>query len=127
MANVAGKIGMKVITIAVGIPVSIATRKAVERIWVAAGPDRPRQATDDGVQWADAIAWAALTAIGMTIPQGRGGDLPDRLREEAADCEAVGIAPRGPRRPGVSRGGRPAVLRERSRSEPPQPTAFGCE
>jgi hypothetical protein len=67
MANVAGKIGMKVITIAVGIPVSIATRKAVERIWVAAGPDRPRQATDDGVQWADAIGWAALTAIGMTV------------------------------------------------------------
>jgi hypothetical protein len=67
MANVAGKIGIKVLTIAVGIPVGIATRKAVERIWVAAGPDRPRRATDDGVQWADAISWAALTAVAMAV------------------------------------------------------------
>jgi hypothetical protein len=67
MAKVAGKLGMKVITVAIGIPVSILTRKAVERIWIAAGPDRPRQASDAGVQWADAISWAALTAIGMTI------------------------------------------------------------
>jgi hypothetical protein len=67
MANVAGKISMKVLTIAVGIPVGIVTRKAVERIWVAAGPDRPHQAADAGVQWADAISWAALTAIGMVV------------------------------------------------------------
>lgn len=67
MANVAGKMGMKVLTIVVGIPVGIVTRKVVERIWIAAGPDRPRQATDAEVQWADAIGWAALTAIGMVV------------------------------------------------------------
>jgi hypothetical protein len=67
MANLGAKITMKVLTMAVGIPIGIATRKAVERIWIAAGPDRPRTAADDGVQWADAIAWAALTGIGMTI------------------------------------------------------------
>jgi hypothetical protein len=67
MANLSGKIGMKVLTIAIGIPVGIATRKLVERAWVAAGPDRPRQASDAGVQWADAIGWAVLTALGMAV------------------------------------------------------------
>lgn len=65
MANFGAKITMKLMTMAVGIPIGVVTRKAVERIWVAAGPDRPRVATEDGVQWADAIAWAALTGIGM--------------------------------------------------------------
>ena len=67
MANIAAKLSMKVMTIAVGIPVGIATRKAVEKAWVAAGPDRPHKAADDGVQWADAISWAALTAVGMVV------------------------------------------------------------
>jgi hypothetical protein len=67
MANLGAKVTMKLITIAVGIPIGIVTKKAVEKIWVAAGPDRPRTADDDGVQWADAIAWAALTAIGMAV------------------------------------------------------------
>ena len=65
MANFGAKITMKIMTMAVGIPVGIVTRKAVEKIWIAAGPDRPRTADEDGVQWMDAIAWAALTAIGM--------------------------------------------------------------
>ena len=38
MANFGAKIGMKVVTIAVGIPIGIATRKLVERVWIAAGP-----------------------------------------------------------------------------------------
>jgi hypothetical protein len=67
MANFGAKITMKIMTIAVGIPVGIATRKMVEKIWVAAGPDRPRSASDDGVQWTDAIAWAALTGVGMAV------------------------------------------------------------
>ncbi|MGH8859767.1 MAG: DUF4235 domain-containing protein, partial [Jatrophihabitantaceae bacterium] len=65
MANFGSKLVMKVVTMSVGIPVGIATRKLVERIWVVAGPDRPRRASDDGVQWMDAIAWAALTGVGM--------------------------------------------------------------
>ena len=67
MANIAAKLSMKVMTIAVGIPVGIATRKAVEKVWVAAGPDRPRRTSDDGVHWIDAISWAALTAVGMAV------------------------------------------------------------
>ena len=67
MANLGAKITMKVLTMAVGIPVGIVTRKAVEKVWIAAGPDRPRTAADEGVQWSDAIAWAALTGIGMAV------------------------------------------------------------
>ena len=44
-----------------------ATRNAVERIWVAAGPARARNTTDADVQWADAVSWAALTAVGMAV------------------------------------------------------------
>lgn len=65
MANLGSKVAMKVVTMSIGIPVGIVMRKAVEKVWMAAGPDRPRRASDDGVQWMDAIAWAALTGIGM--------------------------------------------------------------
>jgi hypothetical protein len=65
MANLGAKVTMKLLTIAIGIPIGIATKKVVEKVWVAAGPDRPRTAGDETVQWADAIAWAALTAVGM--------------------------------------------------------------
>jgi hypothetical protein len=58
---------MKVMTMAIGIPIGIATKNVVEKIWIAAGPDRPRTAADDSVQWADAIAWAALTGVGMAV------------------------------------------------------------
>jgi Protein of unknown function (DUF4235) len=67
MANMGGKIGMKLLTAAVGIPVGILVREVVERVWLAAGPDRPRSAEQQGVQWADAIAWAALSGVGMVI------------------------------------------------------------
>jgi hypothetical protein len=88
MANIGGKISMKVLTIAVGIPVGIITRKAVEQIWVAAGPDRPHKADDDGVQWADAIAWAALTAIGMVV-----ADLATRKGAEEVYRTVLGVEP----------------------------------
>ena len=66
MANVAGKLGMKVLTIAVGIPVGIVTKKVVEGAWQVTRPhDPPRKPTDDGVRWTDAIAWGAISAIGI--------------------------------------------------------------
>lgn len=88
MANIGGKIGMKVLTIAVGIPVGIATRKLVEHAWVAAGPDRPRKASEEGVQWADAIGWAALTAVGMAV-----ADLVTRKGAEEAYRTLLGSEP----------------------------------
>ena len=68
MANAVGKLGMKVLTIVVGIPVARLTTKAVERAWVAARPDNPpREPSDRNVRWGDAIGYAALTAAGGVV------------------------------------------------------------
>ena len=60
----------------------------MERVWVAAGPDRPHRAEDDGVQWADAIAWAALTGVGMAL-----ADLATRKGAEELYRTVVGSKP----------------------------------
>jgi uncharacterized protein DUF4235 len=74
------KISVKVLSIAIGIPVGIATRKLVERTWEAAGPtDRPRKPGEDGVAFADAVAWGALSAVGIVI-----ADMITRRGAEAA-------------------------------------------
>ncbi len=83
------KISIKVITIAIGIPVGIATRKVVERTWEAARPgEGPRKPTDEGVQWGDAIAWGALSAVGIVI-----ADLLTRRSAEAAYQALTGNPP----------------------------------
>jgi hypothetical protein len=66
MARVAGKIGMKVLTIAVGIPVGIVTKKAVDATWSALRPEgTPRKPKDPNVRWPDAVGWAVLSAVGV--------------------------------------------------------------
>ncbi|MDT4943923.1 MAG: hypothetical protein QOH14_656, partial [Pseudonocardiales bacterium] len=66
MANVAGKIGLKLVTIAVSIPVGIATKRVIERAWTTARPaDPPRKPSDPDVRWTDAVAWAAISAVGV--------------------------------------------------------------
>ncbi|MDP9093128.1 MAG: DUF4235 domain-containing protein [Actinomycetota bacterium] len=68
MANIAGRIGMKVATIVVRIPVGIVTKKAVERTWATARPDNPpRKPSQPGVRWSDAIGWAALSSAGVVL------------------------------------------------------------
>jgi hypothetical protein len=70
MANPAGKIGFKLVTVAVSIPVGILARKGVERLWLAARPgDPPHAPTEPGVSWTDAIGWAALSAIGIAAAE----------------------------------------------------------
>lgn len=67
---VAGKIGIKAISAAVGIPVGIATKKLVERTWRTARPeDPPRKPSEPNVRWADALAWAALSAAGIVLAE----------------------------------------------------------
>jgi hypothetical protein len=98
MANIGEKAGMKIITIAVGIPVGIATRRAVERIWIAAGPDRPRRARDEGVQWADAISWAALIGVSMAV-----ADLVTRKGAQEVYRTLLGTEPPASIKPSASR------------------------
>ncbi|MBN9620647.1 MAG: DUF4235 domain-containing protein [Actinobacteria bacterium] len=66
----AAKIGLKVMSALISIPVGIATKKVVERTWVAARPENPpRETKDDGVRWGDAIGWAALSAAGVVLAE----------------------------------------------------------
>jgi hypothetical protein len=66
----ASKIGIKAISVAVGIPVGIASKKLVERAWLTARPaDPPRKASEPNVRWADALGWAALSAAGIVLAE----------------------------------------------------------
>jgi hypothetical protein len=83
------KIGMRVMIIVIGIPVSIVTKKIVERAWSTARPDDPpRKPTESEVRWADAIAWAAVSAIGIVV-----SDLVTRRSAEAAYRTITGNEP----------------------------------
>ncbi len=67
---IASKVGMKVINLAISIPVGIATKKIVERAWATARPDDPpRKVKDIDTQWGDAIAWALLSATGIVVTE----------------------------------------------------------
>jgi hypothetical protein len=89
MANIAGKIGMKVAKIIVGIPVGILTKRVVERAWATARPDDPpRKPAQAGVRWGDAIGWAALSSAGVVV-----ADLLTRKGAESAWRLLLGTEP----------------------------------
>ena len=57
-------------TIAVGIPVGIAAKKTIEKAWTTVRPGNPpRMARDPDASWGDALAWAALSGLGVAIAQ----------------------------------------------------------
>lgn len=65
MANAAGKLVMKVLTVLLGIPIGIATKKLVARAWVAVRPHDPAHEVEDrNAFWADTMGYAALAAAG---------------------------------------------------------------
>lgn len=91
----AAKITMKLMSVVVGIPVGIATRKIVEKTWSLARPDEPpRKPTSSGVQWGDAVSWAALSGVGIVV-----ADLLTRRTTEVA-YEAITGKPAPPTKPG---------------------------
>jgi hypothetical protein len=93
MANIAGRVGMKIMTIAVGIPVGIATKKAVERLWLTARPDDPpRKPSEAGVHWKDAIGWAALSSAGVVA-----ADLLTRRGAQSVWRAIIGTEPPAPK------------------------------
>lgn len=66
MANIAGKLGWKVITLIFAVPISIAIRKIIEKAWTKARPeDPPRDPASPGTTWIDALAWAAVSGVGV--------------------------------------------------------------
>jgi hypothetical protein len=67
---VGAKIGMKAISVVIGIPVGIVTKKLVERAWITARPeDPPRKPSEPQVRWSDALGWAALSAAGVVVTE----------------------------------------------------------
>jgi hypothetical protein len=93
MANIAGRLGMKIMTIAVGIPIGIASKKAVERLWLTLRPqDPPRKPNEAGVRWKDAIAWSALSSAGVVA-----ADLITRRGAESAWRAILGTEPPKPK------------------------------
>lgn len=89
MAQAAGKVGIKVMTLAIGIPVGIASRKAVQAIWDRTrGAETPRKPKEAGVQWGDAIIWAALSGAGVVV-----ADLISRRTAEGAYRALTGNQP----------------------------------
>lgn len=70
MAGFAGRAGMRVLMLAVGIPVGIVTRNAVLKVWAAARPDNPpHDPKQADVRWSDAIGYAALSAAGVVAAE----------------------------------------------------------
>jgi hypothetical protein len=64
------KIAIKGISIVIGIPVGIATKKGVERAWLAVRPeDPPRKPSEPDVRWTDALGWAAISAAGIVLAE----------------------------------------------------------
>lgn len=93
MANLVGKIGMKITTILVGIPVGVATKKAVERTWATVrSEETPRKPNERGVRWGDAISWAALSAAGVVA-----ADLITRRSAEMIYRAVMGVEPPPPK------------------------------
>lgn len=87
------KLGLKLMTAMIGIPVGIATKKAVERAWLAARPeDPPRKPSEAGVRWVDALGWAALSAVGVVV-----ADLISRRGAEATYRALTGSEPPPPK------------------------------
>lgn len=70
MAASGGKFVMKILTLALRIPIAIAVRKVIARVWAALRPDvEKRNPKDAGVRWSDAVVWSALSAVGVTASQ----------------------------------------------------------
>lgn len=93
MANPAARLVMKGFSIAVGIPVGIATKRLVEEVWSIARPaDPPRKPNDSGVIWRDAITWAALSAVGIVV-----AELVTRKGAEEVWRTLIGTEPPAPK------------------------------
>jgi hypothetical protein len=68
MANAAGKLGWKLMTMIFAIPISKIVTRLIEKAWVKARPnDPPRDPASPGTGWGDALAWATLSGLGIAL------------------------------------------------------------
>lgn len=65
-----GKVSMKILTIVLRIPIAIAMRKLIAKVWADARPDaQKRVPSEAGVRFSDALAWAALSGASVAATQ----------------------------------------------------------
>jgi NADPH:quinone reductase-like Zn-dependent oxidoreductase len=70
VAGGGSKIMMKLLKIGVGIPIGIATKKLTDRLFAVARPQAEyREVEDAGVNWKDALVWAALSGVGVAAAE----------------------------------------------------------
>jgi hypothetical protein len=66
-------VGWRLLTIAVGIPTGIATRRAVARIWTTVGPtdpgSPPRSPSDPNATLREAVLWTTISAAGVAFAE----------------------------------------------------------
>ena len=78
MAHTVSRFGVKLLTVAVGIPVGILTKKLVEKTWAALGPQEPPHTeAQSRNRVAEAAGYAALTAAATVVARTvsrRGGE-----------------------------------------------------
>ena len=68
MANAVGKVGWKFMTMVFAIPISRFVTTVIEKAWVKLRPnDPPRDPASPGTGWGDALAWAALSGVGIAV------------------------------------------------------------
>jgi hypothetical protein len=90
---VGAKLGLKLVSVVVGIPIGIVTKRAVERTWSTVRPeDPPRKPSEPDVRWGDALGWAALSAVGIVI-----AELVTRRSAEVAYHAITGSQPPPPK------------------------------
>ena len=89
MANAASKSTVKILTIAIGIPVGMTSRRLVARIWATARPAaKVRRETQSGPSWGDTLGWALLSTTGIVVTE-----LVSRTAAETAYRAVLGIEP----------------------------------
>jgi hypothetical protein len=70
MAGGGSKVGMKLLTTLIGIPVGLVTKRLVDNTWKAARPeDPPKMNHQPAAKVVDVVSWAALTAAGVAATE----------------------------------------------------------
>lgn len=70
MGDTAGKLTIKFATMAIGIPVGIATRRGVVRAWAAITTDQPPSAAGHRrVEWSDDVVLAIVSSASVVLSQ----------------------------------------------------------
>lgn len=65
-----GGLVWKLLVIALSRPISGALRDLAEKAWARARPgDPPRTPSDPQVRWLDALLWAAMSGLSLTVGQ----------------------------------------------------------